>query len=38
MDVIIKNIEGYSRNKKHKKLIAFDALIAGMLSNKNLFQ
>ena len=38
MDDIYKNIEEYNPNKKRKKLIAFDDMIADMLSNKNLIQ
>ena len=34
MDDIYKNIEEYNPNKKRKILIAFDNLIADMLSNK----
>ena len=34
MDDIYKNIEEYNPNKKRKILIAFDNLIAEMLSNK----
>ena len=36
MDDIYKNIEVYSTNKKRKILIAFDDMIADMLSNKKL--
>ena len=36
MDEIYKNIEEYNPNKKRKKLIVFDDMIADMLSNKNL--
>ena len=36
MDDIYKNIEDYSTNKKRKILIAFDDMIADMLSNKKL--
>ena len=36
MDDIYKNIEKHNPNKKHKILIAFDDMIADMLSNKNL--
>ena len=36
MDDIHKNIEEYNPNKKRKILIAFDDMIAGMLSNKKL--
>ena len=40
MDDILKNIEEYNPNKKHKILIVFDDIIADiladMLSNKNL--
>ena len=38
MDDIYKNIEEYNPNKKCKILIAFDDLIADMLSNKILNQ
>ena len=38
MDDISKNIEEYNPNKKRKILIVFDAMIADMLSNKNLIQ
>ena len=34
MDDVYKNIEDYNPNKKRKKLIAFDDMIADMLSNK----
>ena len=34
MDDIYKNIEEYNPNKKRKILIAFDDMIADMLSNK----
>ena len=36
MDDIYKNLEEYNPNKKHKILIVFDDMIAGMLSNKKL--
>ena len=36
MDSIYKNIEEYNLNKKHKTLIAFDDMIADMLSNKHI--
>ena len=36
MDGIYKSIEEYNANKKLKKLIVFDNVIADMLSNKNL--
>ena len=36
MDDIFKNIEEYSPNKQRKILIAFDVMIADMLSNKAL--
>ena len=36
MDDIYKSIEEYNANKKLKKLIVFDNVIADMLSNKNL--
>ena len=36
MDGIYKNIEEYKPNKKRKILIAFDDMIAHMLSNKKL--
>ena len=36
MDDIYKNIEEYNSNKKRKIAIAFDDMIADMLSNKNL--
>ena len=36
MDHIYKNIEQYSLNKKRKVLIAFDEMIADMLSSKKL--
>ena len=36
MDDIYKDIEEYNSNKKRKTLIVFDAMIADMLSNKNL--
>ena len=36
MNGIYKNIEEYNPNKKLKTLIAFDNMIAGMLSNKKL--
>ena len=36
MDNIYKNIEEYKPNKKRKILIAFDDMIADMLSNKKL--
>ena len=38
MDVIYKNIEEYNPNKIRKTLIAFDDMIANMLSNKKLVQ
>ena len=34
MDDIYKNIEEYNPNKKRKRLIVFDDMIADMLSNK----
>ena len=34
MDDIYKNIEEYNPNKKRKILIAYDDMIADMLSNK----
>ena len=36
MDDIYKNIEEYNPNDKRKILIAFDDMIADMLSNKKL--
>ena len=36
MDDIYKNIEGYNPNKKGRKLIIFDDMIADMISNKKL--
>ena len=36
MDDIYKNIEEWDSNKKRKILIAFDDVIADMLSNKKL--
>ena len=36
MDVIYENIEEYNPNKKHKILIAFDGMIANILSNKKI--
>ena len=36
MDNIYKNIDEYNPNKKQKILIAFDDMIADMLSNKKL--
>ena len=36
MNDIYKNIEEYNPNKKQKILIAFDDMIADMLSNKKL--
>ena len=36
MDDIYQNLEEYNPNKKHKILIVFDDMIAGMLSNKKL--
>ena len=36
MDDIYKNTEEYNPNKKRKKLIVFDDMIADMLSNKKL--
>ena len=36
MDNIYKYIEEYNRNKKQKKLIVFDDIIADMLSKKKL--
>ena len=36
MDDIYKNIEEYNPNKKRKILIAFDDMIADMLSNEKL--
>ena len=36
IDNIHKNIEDYTPNKKRKTLIAFDCLIAAMLSNDKL--
>ena len=38
MNDIYKNIEEYNPNKKWKILIAFDDMIADVLSNKNLIQ
>ena len=38
IQMISKNIEEYNPNKKRKILIVFDAMIADMLSNKNLIQ
>ena len=35
IDNIYKSIEEYNPNKKRKILIAFDDMIAAMLSNKN---
>ena len=32
----LKNIDEYNQNKTRKMLIAFDDMLAGMLSNKNL--
>ena len=36
IDVIYENIKDYNPNKKRKILIAFDDMIADMLSNKKL--
>ena len=36
MDDIFKNIEEYNPNRQRKILIAFDVMIADMLSNKAL--
>ena len=36
MDDIYKNIEEYNPNKKRRKLIIFDDMIADMISNKKL--
>ena len=36
MDDIYKNIEGHNPNKKGRKLIIFDDMIADMISNKKL--
>ena len=36
MDDIFKNIEEYNPNKQRKILIAFDVMIADVLSNKEL--
>ena len=36
MDDIYKDTEEYNRNKKQKKLIVFDDMIAGVLSNEKL--
>ena len=36
MDNIYKNIEEFNSNKKRKRLLVFDDIIADMLSNKNL--
>ena len=36
MDNIYKNIEEYNRNKKQKRIIVFDDIIADVLSNKKL--
>ena len=33
--IFIKNIEEYNPNKKRKRTIVFDDMIADMLSNKN---
>ena len=33
---ICKNIENYNSNKKRKKIIVFDVMIADLLSNKKL--
>ena len=38
MDDIYKNIEEYNPKEKRKILIVFDAMIADILSNKNLIQ
>ena len=38
MDDIYKIIKEYNPNKKHKTLIVFDDMIAGMLCDKNLNQ
>ena len=38
MDNFYKNVEKYNPNKKRKILIAFEDMIAHMLSNKNLIQ
>ena len=34
--IFIKNIKEYNPNKKRKKLIVFDDMIANMLGNKKL--
>ena len=34
LDDMYKNIEGYNPNKKHRRIIIFDDMISGMLSNK----
>ena len=36
MDDIYKNIEEYNLNKKRRKLIIFDDMIADMISNKKI--
>ena len=36
MNIIYQNIDAYNPNKKGKILIAFDNMIADILSNKNL--
>ena len=38
MDNIYKNIKEYNPNKKRKRLIVFDDMIADMLCNKKLNQ
>ena len=36
MQDVYKNVEKYNLGKKHKVLIAFDDMIADMITNKNL--
>ena len=36
MQDVYKNIEDYNPGKKHKVLITFDDMIAGMINNKKL--
>ena len=37
MDNILKNSEKYNLNKKCKKFIVFEGMIADMLKNKNIY-
>ena len=38
MDNIYENINGYNANRRRKKLIAFDSMIADIMTNKKNFR